>query len=194
MHMYFYVRYVDFNYHPPIMCMICLIAGWIINVCVYDLHIHSYLHHHPNIRIADHISWLVPSTNGLSHFYPGDKQWSGPFLLMKAIRYVDLVAITLHYITLHYPDALFQVKSLQFISISGIRRFQLPVSDLLPAREFCQLWLCQFHYVSVRAPHGTLAGHARGPYGSRRIWKTLKIPVGGLHDAGTGYPWSLANY
>ena len=92
----------------------------------------------------------------------------------------------LHYITLHYPDALFQVKSLQFISISGIRRFQLPVSDLLPVRDFCQLWLCQFHYVSVRAPHGTLAGHAQGPYGSHRIWKTLKIPVRGPHDARTG--------
>ena len=56
-----------------------------------------------------------------------------------------------------------------------------------PVRDFCQSWLCQFPYVSViRAPYGTLAGHARAPYGSRRIWKTLKIPVRGPYDARTG--------
>ena len=47
-----------------------------------------------------------------------------------------------------------------------------------PCGIVCQLWLCQFPYLSVRAPYGTLAGHARAPYGSRRIWKTLKIPWG----------------
>ena len=52
--------------------------------------------------------------------------------------------------------------------------------------DFCQLWLCQFPYVSIRAPHSTLAGHAWAPYRSRRIWKTLKIPVRGPYDACTG--------
>ena len=47
-----------------------------------------------------------------------------------------------------------------------------------PVRDFCQLWLCQFPYVPVRASYGTLASHARAPYGSCRIWKTLKIPCG----------------
>ena len=55
-----------------------------------------------------------------------------------------------------------------------------------PVRDFCQFWLCQFPCVSVRAPYGTLAGPARAPYGSRRIWKTLKIPVRGPYDARTG--------
>ena len=36
-----------------------------------------------------------------------------------------------------------------------------------PVRDFCQFWFCQLPYVSVRAPYGTLAGHARAPYGSR---------------------------
>ena len=50
-----------------------------------------------------------------------------------------------------------------------------------PVRDFCQYWLCQFPCVSVRAPNGTLVGLARAPYGSRRKWKTLKIPVRGAH-------------
>ena len=62
-----------------------------------------------------------------------------------------------------------------------------PVSPYTtPVRDFCQLWLCQFSCVSVRAPYGTLAGHALAPYGSRRIWKILKNPVRGPHDAHTG--------
>ena len=52
-----------------------------------------------------------------------------------------------------------------------------------PVRDFCLSWLWQFPYVSVRAPHGILTGHARDPYGSRRIWKTLKIPVRVPYDA-----------
>ena len=53
-------------------------------------------------------------------------------------------------------------------------------------RDFCQLRLCKFPYISVRAPFGTLAGHARAPYGFRGIWKTLKIPVRGPYVAHTG--------
>ena len=34
-------------------------------------------------------------------------------------------------------------------------------------------------------PYGTLAGHARAPYGSRRVWKTL-IPVRGPYEARIG--------
>ena len=34
--------------------------------------------------------------------------------------------------------------------------------------------------------YGTLAGPARAPYRSRRIWKTLKIPLRGPYDARTG--------
>ena len=52
--------------------------------------------------------------------------------------------------------------------------------------DFFQIWLCQFPYVSVRAPYGTLADHARALYGSRWMWKTVKIPVRGLYDARTG--------
>ena len=48
----------------------------------------------------------------------------------------------------------------------------------MPVRDFCQLWLCQFPYVPVRAPYGTLAGHARAPYESRRIWKQWRFPCG----------------
>ena len=60
-----------------------------------------------------------------------------------------------------------------------------------PVWDFCPFWVCQFPYVSVRAPYGTLAGHARAPYGARhgRIWKTLKIPVRGPYDARTGIAW-----
>ena len=36
-------------------------------------------------------------------------------------------------------------------------------------------------------PYGTLASPAKAPYGSRRIWKILKIPVRGPHDARTGH-------
>ena len=57
---------------------------------------------------------------------------------------------------------------------------------MTPVRDFCQLWLCQFPYVPVKAPYGTLAGHARAPYGSRGIWKTLEIPVQGPYDARAG--------
>ena len=56
----------------------------------------------------------------------------------------------------------------------------------MPVRDFCQLWLCQFPYVSARAPYSTLEGHTRAPYRPHRIWKTLKIPVGGPYDARTG--------
>ena len=55
-----------------------------------------------------------------------------------------------------------------------------------PVQDFCQSWLCQIPYMSVRAPYGTLVGHARAPYGAHRIWKTLKIPVQGSYDARTG--------
>ena len=55
-----------------------------------------------------------------------------------------------------------------------------------PVRDFCQLWLCQFPYVPVRAPYGALAGPTRAPYGSRRIWRTFEIPVRGPYDARTG--------
>ena len=51
--------------------------------------------------------------------------------------------------------------------------------NTMPVRDFDQLWLCPFPYVSVRAPYGTLAGHARALYGSRIIWKTLNIPLWG---------------
>ena len=55
-----------------------------------------------------------------------------------------------------------------------------------PVRDFCQFWMYQFPCVSVRVSYGTLAGPTRAPYGSRRIWKTLKIPLRGPHDARTG--------
>ena len=55
-----------------------------------------------------------------------------------------------------------------------------------PVQDFCQFWLCKFHYVSVRLSYDTLVGPTRAPYGSLRMWKTLKIPVRGPHDAHTG--------
>ena len=57
-----------------------------------------------------------------------------------------------------------------------------------PVRDFCQLWLCQFPYVSVRAPYGTLAGHARartGPVGYEKHWRfpcgARTVPVRASH-------------
>ena len=52
--------------------------------------------------------------------------------------------------------------------------------------EFCQFWLYQFPYASIRLSYGAFAGPARAPYGSRRIWKTLKIPLRGPYDARAG--------
>ena len=46
-----------------------------------------------------------------------------------------------------------------------------------------------FPYVSIRAPYGTLGGHALAPNWSRSIWKTLKIPMRGPYDAHTGIAW-----
>ena len=40
-------------------------------------------------------------------------------------------------------------------------------------------------YLSASLPFATLVGLARAPYGSRRIWTILKIPVWGPHDART---------
>ena len=61
-----------------------------------------------------------------------------------------------------------------------------------PCGIFAKLWWCPFPHVPVRAPYGTLAGPARAPYGSRRIWKTFEIPVRGPYDDHTGTargPW-----
>ena len=66
--------------------------------------------------------------------------------------------------------------------------------NMTPVRDFCQFWLYQFPYVSARVPCDTLAGPTRAPYGSRRIWKTLKIPLRGPYGHRTGHPWSLANH
>ena len=58
-------------------------------------------------------------------------------------------------------------------------------SNMTPVWEFCQFWLCQFPYVSVRLSYGTLEGPAWTPHGSRWIWKTLKIHVRGPRVART---------
>ena len=50
----------------------------------------------------------------------------------------------------------------------------------------CQFWLYQFPYVSIRVWYGTLAGPARAPHGSCRIWKTLKIPLRGPYNPHMG--------
>ena len=55
-----------------------------------------------------------------------------------------------------------------------------------PVRVFCQLWLYQFPYVIVRLSYGAFAGPARAPYGSRRLWKALKIPLRAPYDARAG--------
>ena len=55
-----------------------------------------------------------------------------------------------------------------------------------PVWECCKFWLCQFSYLSVRVPYGTLVGPARAAYGSRRIWKTLDIAARGPYDARVG--------
>ena len=66
-----------------------------------------------------------------------------------------------------------------------------------PVREFCQFWFCQFPYMSVRLPYGTLAGPA-APYGSRRIRKNIEDfragPVRCPYGDRTGYSWSPENY
>ena len=69
-----------------------------------------------------------------------------------------------------------------------------------PVWDFCPFWVCQFPYVSIRAPYGTLAGHARAPYGARhgRICENIEDsragPVRCPYGHRTGYPWCLANY
>ena len=57
---------------------------------------------------------------------------------------------------------------------------------MMPMGDFCQFWLCQFPYVSIRALYGTLVDHAQSLYGSHRKWKASKIPMRGPYDARMG--------
>ena len=61
--------------------------------------------------------------------------------------------------------------------------------NTMPLWDFCQFWLYQFPYVYVTVSYGTLAGPARAPHRSRRIWKTLKIPLQGPYGARMGTAW-----
>ena len=57
-----------------------------------------------------------------------------------------------------------------------------------PGWDFCQFWLYQFPYVSVRVSYGALVGPTWAPYGSRRIWKHWRFPCGvrTMHGHRTG--------
>ena len=69
-----------------------------------------------------------------------------------------------------------------------VRPNMMPVRDFYKFQILSLIYseLCQFSYVFVRVPYGTLADHARAPYGSRGIWKTLDFSVRGPYNAHTG--------
>ena len=128
-------------------------------------------------------------------FFSSRTSWVVRWICWKHSRYAD---VSRNYFRI-LPTV---TKYDHFVDICTQWKLQIDVRAVFPnVRQFLWLhcsvrfiatvrlatvWLCLFSYVPVNVPYGTLAGPAWSTYGSRRIWKILKIDVRGPHNASSG--------
>ena len=159
------------------------------NSCVDRTPVHEFCGSPIFKRVTE--TWLMPQ----SHHTPGPRTscslpglfWTnivrpltGPVRILPPPpppRPYGARRVLMHALLAYGPRTGFEIVNSPWGARTGPVR-----PNTTPVWDFCQLWLCQFPYVSVRAP-----------YGYRRIWKTLNIPVRGPCGHRT-YPWTPANY
>ena len=94
------------------------------------------------------------------------------------------------------PCTGFEILNILWTAHAGTARAHTgPVRpNTTPVRDFCRSWLCQFPYMSMRAPYGTLAGHTgprTDPVGYEKHWRfpcgACTVPVRASHGVPMEY-------